>query len=118
MPLPARVVGDRFVQRVGGHEVVEVDVRLLAATNRVLEEEVKGGRFREDLYYRLNVVSLHVPSLKERREDVAALGEHFLNFFAEKNNRKVRGITPGCMDILMHYHWPGNVRELENVMER
>jgi two-component system response regulator HydG len=113
-----RVLQEHELQRVGGHEVVEVDVRLLAATNRVLEDEVKAGRFREDLYYRLNVVSLHVPSLKERREDVSALAEHFFNLFADKNNRKVSGITPGCMDILLHYPWPGNVRELENAMER
>jgi two-component system response regulator HydG len=113
-----RVLQEHELQRVGGHEVIEVDVRLLAATNRVLEDEVKAGRFREDLYYRLNVVSLHVPSLKERREDVSALAEHFFNLFADKNNRKITGITPGCMDILLHYPWPGNVRELENAMER
>jgi two-component system response regulator HydG len=113
-----RVLQEHELQRVGGHEVIEVDVRLLAATNRVLEDEVKAGRFREDLYYRLNVVSLHVPSLKERREDVSALAEHFFNLFADKNNRKISGITPGCMDILLHYPWPGNVRELENAMER
>jgi two-component system response regulator HydG len=113
-----RVLQEHELQRVGGHEVVEVDVRLLAATNRVLEKEVKAGRFREDLYYRLNVVSLHVPSLKERREDIPPLAEHFLQLFADKNNRKVSGITPGCMDIFLHYPWPGNVRELENAMER
>ena len=113
-----RVLQEHELQRVGGHEIVEVDVRLLAATNRVLEDEVKAGRFREDLYYRLNVVSLHVPSLRDRREDIPALAEHFLHLFAEKNNRKVTGITPGCMDILLHYPWPGNVRELENAMER
>ena len=113
-----RVLQEHELQRVGGHEVVEVDVRLLAATNRVLEDEVKAGRFREDLYYRLNVVSLHVPSLKERQEDIPPLAEYFLQLFADKNNRKVSGITPGCMDILLHYPWPGNVRELENAMER
>ena len=113
-----RVLQEHELQRVGGHELVEVDVRLLAATNRILEDEVKAGRFREDLYYRINVVSLHVPSLKERREDIPALSEHFFNLFADKNNRKVSGITPGCMDMLLHYPWPGNVRELENAMER
>jgi two-component system response regulator HydG len=113
-----RVLQEHELQRVGGHEVIEVDVRLLAATNKILEDEVKAGRFREDLYYRLNVVSLHVPSLKDRREDIPALAEHFLNLFADKNNRKLSGITPGCMDILLHYPWPGNVRELENAMER
>jgi len=113
-----RVLQEHELQRVGGQEVVEVDVRLLAATNRVLEDEVKAGRFREDLYYRLNVVSLHVPSLKERREDIPLLAEHFLQIYGEKNNRRISGITPGCMDILLHYPWPGNVRELENAMER
>lgn len=113
-----RVLQEHELQRVGGHEMVEVDVRLLAATNRILEDEVKAGRFREDLYYRINVVSIHVPSLKERREDIPALSEHFFNLFADKNNRKVSGITPGCMDMLLHYPWPGNVRELENSMER
>jgi two-component system response regulator HydG len=113
-----RVLQEHELQRVGGQDVVGVDVRLLAATNRVLEDEVKAGRFREDLYYRLNVVSLHVPSLRERREDVPLLAEHFLKVYGEKNNRRISGITPGCMDILLHYPWPGNVRELENAMER
>jgi two-component system response regulator HydG len=113
-----RVLQEHELQRVGGQDVVEVNVRLLAATNRILEDEVKAGRFREDLYYRLNVVSLHVPSLKERREDIPLLVEHFLEVYGAKNNRKISGITPGCMDILLHYPWPGNVRELENAMER
>jgi len=113
-----RVLQEHELQRVGGQDVVEVDARLLAATNRVLEDEVKAGRFREDLYYRLNVVSLHVPSLRERREDIPLLAEHFLEVYGEKNNRSISGITPGCMDILLHYPWPGNVRELENAMER
>lgn len=113
-----RVLQEHELQRVGGQDVVEVDVRLLAATNRILEDEVKEGRFREDLYYRLNVVSLHVPSLKDRREDIPILAEHFLGLYSEKNNRRIAGITPGCMDVLVHYPWPGNVRELENAMER
>ena len=113
-----RVLQEHELQRVGGQDVVEVDVRLLAATNKVLEDEVKEGHFREDLYYRLNVVSLHVPSLRERREDIPFLAEHFLEMYGKKNNRRVAGITPGCMDILLHYPWPGNVRELENAMER
>ena len=113
-----RVLQEQELQRIGGQEVIEVDVRLLAATNKILEDEVKAGRFREDLYYRLNVVSLHVPSLKERREDIPLLAEHFLKLYGEKNNRNITGITPGCMDILIHYPWPGNVRELENAMER
>jgi len=113
-----RVLQEQELHRVGGQDVVEVDVRLLAATNRILEDEVKTGRFREDLYYRLNVVSLHVPALRERREDIPLLAEHFLALYAAKNNRRVTGITPGCMDIMLHYPWPGNVRELENALER
>jgi len=113
-----RVLQEHELQRVGGQDVVQVDVRLLAATNRVLEDEVKAGRFREDLYYRLNVVSLHVPSLRERRDDIPLLVEHFLAAYGTKNNRKIAGVTPRCMDILLHYPWPGNVRELENAMER
>ncbi len=113
-----RVLQEHEVQRVGGQETIKVEVRLLAATNRVLEDEVREGRFREDLYYRLNVVSLHVPALRERQGDIAILADHFLQVFAAKNNRKVSGITPQCMDVLIHYPWPGNVRELENAMER
>jgi two-component system response regulator HydG len=113
-----RVLQEHELQRVGGQDVLEVDVRLLAATNKVLEDEVKEGHFREDLYYRLNVVSLHVPPLRERREDIPLLAEYFLEMYSEKNNRRISGITPGCMDILLHYPWPGNVRELENAMER
>ena len=113
-----RVLQEHELQRVGGQDVVEVDVRLLAATNRIVEDEVKAGRFREDLYYRLNVVALHVPALRERQDDIPLLAEHFLELYAEKNNRKVSGITPGCMDIMVRYPWPGNVRELENAMER
>jgi two-component system response regulator HydG len=113
-----RVLQEHELQRVGGQEVVDVDVRLLAATNRTLEDEVKAGRFREDLYYRLNVVSIHVPALRERSGDIPLLAEHFLAVYGAKNNRAIAGITPGCMDVLLHYPWPGNVRELENAMER
>ncbi len=113
-----RVIQEHEVQRVGGQETIEIDVRLLVATNRILEDEVKAGNFREDLYYRLNVVSLLVPALRERREDIPLLADHFLQKFAQKNHRKVAGITPRCMTILLHYPWPGNVRELENAMER
>ncbi len=113
-----RVLQEHELHRVGGQDVVEVDVRLLAATNKILEDEVKAGRFREDLYYRLNVVSLYVPALRERHEDIPLLAEHFLEIYGKKNNRRIAGITPGCMDILIHYPWPGNVRELENAMER
>ena len=113
-----RVLQEHEIQRVGGQETLAVDVRVLAASNRKLEEEVARGAFREDLYYRLNVVPLHVPTLKERREDIPALAEYFMEKFAKKNNRQVSGITPRCMALLINYPWPGNVRELENAIER
>lgn len=113
-----RVLQEHEVQRVGGQETLGVDVRVLAASNRNLEDEVARGDFREDLYYRLNVVPLHVPPLKERREDIPVLAEHFVEKFAKKNNRQVAGITPRCMALLINYPWPGNVRELENAIER
>lgn len=113
-----RALQEHEVQRVGGSEVVAVDVRLLAATNKILEDEVREGRFREDLFYRLNVVSVPMPPLRKRQEDIGLLADHFLKRFAEQNHRKVAGITPRCMDILLRYTWPGNVRELENAMER
>lgn len=113
-----RVLQEHEVQRVGGQEIITVDVRVLAASNRILEKEVHSGRFREDLYYRLNVVTLHVPPLRDRREDIPLLAEYFMQKFAEKNKRKVNGITPRCMNLLINYSWPGNVRELENAIER
>jgi len=113
-----RVLQEHELQRVGGQDTIKVNVRIIAATNRDLEQDVASGRFREDLYYRLNVVALHVPPLKERHGDVPLLAEHFLKIFAAKNNRDVVGITPECMDLLVRYPWPGNVRELENSIER
>jgi two-component system response regulator HydG len=113
-----RVLQEHEVQRVGGPDTIAVDVRVLAASNRNLEEEVARGAFREDLYYRLNVVALHVPPLKDRKEDIPALAEYFVEKFAKKNNRQVAGITPRCMALLTSYPWPGNVRELENAIER
>lgn len=113
-----RVLQEHEIQRVGGQETVQIDVRVLAASNRVLEEEVRAGNFREDLYYRLNVVTLHVPPLRDRREDIPLLAEHFMQKYAAKNKRTVAGITPQCMDLLRNYPWPGNVRELENAIER
>ena len=113
-----RVLQEHELERVGGQETISVDVRIIAATNLNLEEEVASGSFREDLYYRLNVVVLDVPALRDRRGDVPLLAEFFFRSFAEKNNRQVVGITPECMDILNRYPWPGNVRELENAIER
>lgn len=113
-----RVIQEREIQRVGGEETLSVDVRILAATNRNLEEEVKSGRFREDLFYRLNVVTLRIPALSERQDDVPLLAQHFLEKFAKKNRKQVKGFSPLAMDMLIKYAWPGNVRELENSIER
>lgn len=106
------------VQRLGSDRPIRVDVRILAATNRDLEEEVRQGNFREDLYYRLNVISLHVPPLRERTEDIPPLTRHFLLRFAGRNKKNIRGFSSRAMDLMLHYSWPGNVRELENVVER
>lgn len=113
-----RVIQEREIQRVGGHETLNVDVRILAATNRNLAEDVRNGRFREDLFYRLNVVALRIPPLSERQDDIPLLAQHFMEKYARKNRKPVKGISPLAMDMLLKYAWPGNVRELENTMER
>ncbi|MGL1931238.1 MAG: sigma-54 dependent transcriptional regulator [Desulfotalea sp.] len=113
-----RVLQEQEFQRVGGSETVKVDVRIIAATNRDLEQEVADGNFREDLYYRLNVVMLTVPPLRDRQGDVNLLVRHFAEKFSSKNGRILNGITPLCMEMLEVYLWPGNVRELENAVER
>ncbi|WP_303722688.1 sigma-54 dependent transcriptional regulator [Malonomonas rubra] len=103
---------------VGSTKTKKVDVRFVAATNKNLQEEVAAGRFREDLFYRLNVISIELPPLRERSEDIEPLAEHFLKKIANKSRRSVEGIEPEALEALKNYHWPGNVRELENVMER
>jgi two-component system response regulator HydG len=113
-----RVLQEKEVQRVGGEEVIKVDVRVMAATNRDLEEEIKDGRFREDLYYRLNVVTLALPPLRQRQDDIPLLARYFLETFAEKNRKRIKGFTPQAMDRMMRYAWPGNVRALMNAVER
>jgi two-component system response regulator HydG len=113
-----RVLQDREITRVGGEEVINVDVRLIAATNKDLLKEIEVGRFREDLFYRLNVVTLKMPPLRERREDVPLLAKHFLETFCQKNRKELKGFTPQAMDLLLKYDWPGNVRELMNAVER
>ncbi|TKI06605.1 sigma-54-dependent transcriptional regulator [Martelella alba] len=123
MPLPMQVkllraIQEREIQRVGGDRTVKVDVRILAATNKDLEQEVAGGRFRQDLFYRLNVVALRLPPLRERVADIPLLAMHFLQKFAAKNGKTAKGFTPKAMDRLLKYDWPGNIRELENVVER
>ncbi|MDT5158626.1 MAG: hypothetical protein QOH51_2983 [Acidobacteriota bacterium] len=113
-----RVLQERTFERVGSNRPVEVDIRLIAASNRDLEREVREGRFREDLFYRLNVVPLHLPALRERREDVPMLAAHFAAKAAEKHNRPVAELDLALIEALQEYDWPGNVRELENLVER
>ena len=113
-----RVLQEGEIRRVGGSEPIRVDVRVVAATNRDLEEEVRTGRFREDLYFRINVVTIHLPPLRERREDIALLVDHFPHKYAQREGRSEAGIADEAMQLLSHYGWPGNVREPENVIER
>jgi DNA-binding NtrC family response regulator len=113
-----RVIQEREIRRVGGVESKTVDVRLVAATNADLWQEVESGRLREDLYYRLNVITIEVPPLRERRDDVPQLAAHFLKLYSEENEREVGGFSPQAMDAMTDYSWPGNVRELENAVER
>jgi two-component system response regulator HydG len=113
-----RVLQERELTRVGGEKVIKVDVRVIAATNKNLADLITKGMFREDLYYRLNVVSLKIPSLRERRDDIPLLAQHFLEMFAAKNRKEIKGFTPRAMDQLIRYDWPGNVRELMNAVER
>ncbi len=113
-----RVLQEQEFTRVGGEEVVRVDVRLIAATNKHLPDLIAAERFREDLFYRLNVVALEIPPLRRRQEDIPLLAQHFLEHFADQNNKAIRGFTPRAMDRLVRYRWPGNVRELMNAVER
>jgi DNA-binding NtrC family response regulator len=113
-----RVLQDRRFMHLGGTSEIQVDVRIVAATNVNLRQAVKDGRFREDLFYRLNVISLELPPLRQRREDIPLLCQHFLKFYAEENGTEAPSLTPEALRILMDYEWPGNVRELENAMER
>jgi two-component system response regulator HydG len=113
-----RVLQEREFEPVGSTQTMKVDTRVIAATNRNLEEEIQAGRFREDLYYRLNVVTVDVPSLRQRRDDIPLLADFFLKRYAQKNRRVIKGFTPRATDLLMRYDWPGNVRELENIIER
>jgi transcriptional regulator with PAS, ATPase and Fis domain len=112
-----RVLQEKKFERVGGHETLEVDVRVVVATNKNLEKEVKDGRFREDLFYRLNVIKIDVPPLRERSEDIPLLITHFLNKYSRPNEPPKR-MSPEAMERLLAYRWPGNVRELENAVER
>ena len=113
-----RVLEKGEFERVGGEKTLKVDVRLITATNRDLEKEVSEGRFREDLFYRLNVIAIHLPPLRERREDIPILSNFFVIKYTKKYKKEIKGFTPEAMEALCAYHWPGNVRELENVVER
>ncbi|MBE0597824.1 MAG: sigma-54-dependent Fis family transcriptional regulator [Desulfuromonadales bacterium] len=113
-----RILQERKFERVGGSRTIEVDVRVIAATNKDLGEEIRKGTFREDLFYRLNVLPFHVPSLRERREDIPALVNYFLEVFCGKESREIKSLTPAAMEAMVHYPWPGNVRELKNIIER
>jgi transcriptional regulator with PAS, ATPase and Fis domain len=113
-----RVLEEKSFQRIGGTTTIEVDVRILAATNRDLNQAIAEGIFREDLFYRLNVISIHLPPLRERKEDIPLLAKHFIEKFSLELNRPVKEITPEALNQLLTYDWPGNIRELKNVLER
>jgi two-component system nitrogen regulation response regulator NtrX len=113
-----RILQEKKFERVGGSRTIEVDVRVIAATNKDLEEEIRAGNFRQDLYYRLNVLPFHVPPLRKRRRDIQLLAEHFLAHFCRKESRKSKRLAPEAIDMLTRYAWPGNVRELKNIIER
>ncbi|OQY20495.1 MAG: Fis family transcriptional regulator [Desulfobacteraceae bacterium 4572_35.1] len=113
-----RILQEHKFERVGGQKTIEVDVRVIAATNKSLEEEIQNGNFREDLFYRLNVLPFQVPPLRKRKEDIPTLSEHFLKSYCEKENTESKIFDPSALEIMQHYHWPGNVRELKNLIER
>ena len=113
-----RVLQEHEFERVGDTTTIRVDTRVIAASNRDLAEEIDAERFREDLYYRLNVVSVHLPPLRERREDIPLLVHHFMRLYNKQNNREIGSIDPEAMELLCGYSWPGNVRELQNYIER
>jgi len=113
-----RVLQEREIERLGSNIPIKVDVRIIAATNQNIESLVESGNFREDLYYRLNVIRIHIPPLRERREDIPLLAEHFIKHFSERENKEIKGLTKEALDLLMRYDYPGNVRELENIIER
>jgi transcriptional regulator with PAS, ATPase and Fis domain len=113
-----RVLEDRKIRRLGGNRNIDIDARIVAATNLELKEAIEQKTFREDLFYRLNVFPIHVPPLRDRREDIPPLLDFFLKHYNEEFRKNVREISRAALDLLMRYHWPGNVRELRNVMER
>ncbi|HHF53451.1 MAG TPA: sigma-54-dependent Fis family transcriptional regulator [candidate division WOR-3 bacterium] len=123
LPLPLqvkllRIIEEKEIQRLGGLRAKKVDFRLITATNRNLEEMVKAGTFRDDLFYRINVIHIHIPPLRERKEDIPYLLEHFLKIYSAREAKKIKGFTKEAYELLLRYHYPGNVRELENIVER
>jgi DNA-binding NtrC family response regulator len=113
-----RFLEEKEFNRVGGSKTIKVDVRLICATNKDLGQLLKKGAFREDLYYRINVVPIIIPPMRDRKEDIPILLDHFVKKFNDENNKKVKGVSPEALDMMMNYEWPGNVRELENLVER
>ncbi|PKL48300.1 MAG: Fis family transcriptional regulator [Candidatus Riflebacteria bacterium HGW-Riflebacteria-2] len=113
-----RVLQESQIERIGSHKLIDIDVRVIAATNRMLHEEVKAGRFREDLYFRLNVFPIHLPALRERGNDIIEIANDYMLFCARKHGRSIKAITPASRQHLLEYSWPGNIRELRNLVER
>lgn len=113
-----RVLQEKEIERIGGKAPIKLDVRVIAATNRVLEKEIAEGRFRIDLYYRLNVFPIQLPALRDRKEDIPLLAYHFIDTFSQRIGKKIVGLSDDCFEQLLHYHWPGNIRELEHLIER
>jgi len=113
-----RFLQEKDIQRVGGKERIKIDTRILSATNRDIEQEVENGSFRADLYYRLNVISIRLPPLREREDDIALIASHYLHYFCKKNKKELRGFDDNVLALFKKYDWPGNVRELENCIER
>jgi transcriptional regulator with PAS, ATPase and Fis domain len=113
-----RVIQNKTFERIGGKQTIKSDVRIIAATNRDLESEIANGRFRSDLFFRLNVFPILVPSLKERKEDIPALVKHFINIYSKRIGSNVKSIKKADLELLNEYNWPGNIRELEHLIER
>jgi len=113
-----RVLQEGKIRPLGAHELIDIDIRVISSTHVDLERAIGEGRFREDLYYRLNVVSLHIPPLRERPEDIAILAQHFLREIAQRRNKQEKVLSPQALELLLCYGWPGNIRQLQNVMER
>lgn len=113
-----RVLQEKEIERIGSNKSIKVDIRIIAATNRNLEKEVAEGRFRLDLYYRLNVFPVQLPTLRDRKEDIGILAQHFIKKYCEKINKNIMHLSKESLKSLLSYNWPGNIRELENIMER